>query len=72
MDYNDFSWERHNASRQSAELTSADREAISRLLIELRDLTLSRGTYIAATDFLKRFGSEADSVNLVQPEHFSR
>ena len=68
MEYRDFSWEGQRSSRSNVELTAADIEAMSRLMLELRDLTLSRASYVAATDFLKRFGVEVDSDTLVRPE----
>jgi hypothetical protein len=60
--------ERDAAARSRGALTTSDIEALRRLMIEVRELTLSRATYSAATDFLKRFGGEADDLELVRPE----
>ena len=68
MDYNEFSWERSPQISSGAALSASDIETIARLMLELRDTTLSRSTYTAATDFLKRFGVDIDSSALVRPE----
>jgi hypothetical protein len=52
-------------------LTAADIEVLSRLMLELREITLSRSSYLAATDFLKRFGFDTDSSTLVRPEQLA-
>jgi len=71
VDYDAFSWERQRAPRSSAELSADDIEIISRLLLELREITLSQASYLAATDFLRRFGFEADSHSLVRSEQLA-
>jgi hypothetical protein len=68
MEYNEFSWERRSPLGAGAALSAADVEMITKLMLELRELTLSRASYIAASDFLKRFGYNADSSALVCPE----
>ncbi len=68
MEFNEFSWERQQPIRPGASLSSADIEAMARLLAELKEVTLSRGTYVAATSFLKRLGYEVDTASLVRPE----
>jgi hypothetical protein len=68
MEFNEFSWERQQPIRPGASLSATDIEAMARLLAELKEVTLSRGTYLAATTFLKRFGYEVDSSALVSPE----
>lgn len=68
MEYNEFSWERQRSLGSGAALSAADIEAMTKLMVELRDLTLSRASYVAASDFLKRFGHDADSSSLVRPE----
>lgn len=71
MDHTDFSWERRNPPRPAVELSAEDIETIARLMLELRDITLSRASYQAATDFLKRFGFDIDSGALVRPEQLA-
>jgi hypothetical protein len=68
MEFNEFSWERHEPLGAGAALSVADVEAMAKLMAELRELTQSRGSYLAASEFLKRFGYEADSTVLVRPE----
>lgn len=68
MDYNELSWERQNSSRSTTELSALEIETMSRLMLELRDLTMSRTSYLAATEFLKKFGIDVDSNSLVRPE----
>lgn len=68
MEYNEFTWERQPPLGASVTLSATDVEAMTKLMTELRELTLSRATYIAASDFLKRLGSDADSSSLVRPE----
>lgn len=68
MEYNEFTWERQPPLGAAVTLSATDIESITKLMTELRELTLSRSTYIAASDFLKRFGSDVDSSALVRPE----
>jgi hypothetical protein len=67
MEFNEFSWERRTPSPAGATLSATEIETAARLLAELRELTMSRATYLAATDLLKRLGYEADRAALVQP-----
>ena len=71
MEFNEFSWERQRSLSSGAALTAADIEAMTRLMVELRDLTLSRASYVAASEFLKRFGYDVDASSLVRPEAFA-
>jgi hypothetical protein len=71
VEYREFSWEGQRPSQSHAELTAADIEVLSRLMLELREITLSRSSYLAATDFLKRFGFDTDSSTLVHPEQLA-
>lgn len=71
MDHNGFSWERHSTSSAANQLSDEDIETISRLMLELREVTLSRSTYLAATAFLKRFGFDTDSSTLVRPDRIA-
>lgn len=68
MDYNEFSWERRNPDIVGTSLSAADVETIAKLMMELREMTLSRKTYAATTDFLRRFGIDVDASALVQPD----
>lgn len=68
MSYSEFSWERPAPLGAGAALSAADIETMKKLMTELRDLTQSRGSYIAASDFLKRFGCDTDTSALVRPE----
>lgn len=71
MEYSEFSWERQSSLRAGAVLSSADIEAMARLMSELRELTQSRATYATASDFLRRFGYEADHGTLVQADQLA-
>jgi hypothetical protein len=68
MEYNEFAWERNPPPGAGMTLSAADVATMTKLMAELRELTLSRASYIAASDFLKRFGHDADSSALVRPE----
>jgi hypothetical protein len=68
MEFNEFAWERQAPPSAGVALSAADVETMIKLMAELRELTLSRASYIAASDFLKRFGQDADSSALVRPE----
>lgn len=68
MEFNEFTWERQSPLGASVTLSAADVETMTKLMSELREMTLSRATYIAASDFLKRFGFDTDSSSLVRPE----
>jgi hypothetical protein len=72
MDYNEFSLDRQRPPGEAAHLSAEDVATLSRLMLELRDVTLSRASYLAATDFLKRFGFDADGATLVRPEQVAR
>lgn len=71
MDCNGFSWERRAPAVTGASFSATDVETMTRLMWELRELTLSRATYLATTDFLKKFGIDTDSSALVEPESFA-
>jgi len=68
MEYNEFSWERQRSLGTGAALSASDVEAMTRLMMELRELTLSRQSFAAASEFLKRLGHDTDSSVLVLPE----
>jgi hypothetical protein len=68
MDYNEFSWERRASNVSGTSLSAADVETMAKLMRELREITLSRKTYAAATDFLRRFGSDVGASTLVEPD----
>ncbi|MGE0702090.1 MAG: hypothetical protein AB7O57_23540 [Hyphomicrobiaceae bacterium] len=68
MEYNEFSWEKPRSMSTGATLSAADVETMAQLMTELRDVTLSRKSYLAASDFLKRFGHDIDATSLVRPE----
>jgi hypothetical protein len=68
MAFNEFAWERQPPPDVVVALSAADVQTMTKLMAELRELTLSRASYIAASDFLKRFGYDADSSALVRPE----
>jgi len=68
MEYSEFTRERQLPRDVGVTLSAAEVETMAKLLAELRELTLSRGSYIAASDFLKRFGCDTDSSGLVRPE----
>ncbi len=65
MERSEFNWERQSSLRAGAALSAADILAIARLMAELRELTQSRGTFIAASNFLERFGFQAEDVSVV-------
>jgi len=71
VDYNEFSWERRNVSGSATELSAAEIETILRLMLELREITLSRASYSAATELLKKFGYDVDTGALVHPEQMA-
>ncbi|MEZ5857199.1 MAG: hypothetical protein R3D67_21595 [Hyphomicrobiaceae bacterium] len=68
MEHTEYNWERHQSLNAGATLTTEDIEAIARLMAELKELTLSRGSYEAASDFLKRLGYDGNDDVLVRPE----
>ena len=68
MDYNEFSWERRVPSVSGTSLSAADVETMAKLMMELREITLSRKTYAAATDFLRRFGGDVEASVPVEPD----
>lgn len=68
MEYSEFNWERQSSLSAGVALSAGDIEAMVRLMSELRELTQSRRSYVAASDFLKRFGHDADSAALVEPD----
>jgi hypothetical protein len=53
-------------------LDARDVAMLSSLIRELRDLTQSRGSFAAATDFLRRIGAETDSPRLVPADALDR
>ncbi len=68
MEYSEFTWERQSSLSAGAALSAADIEGIARLMAELRELTQSRGSYVAASDFLERFGYDTGNITPVKPE----
>ncbi|MGE0765486.1 MAG: hypothetical protein AB7L90_03390 [Hyphomicrobiaceae bacterium] len=68
MDTNEFLRERQKTSSSTVQLSVEDVEILSRLMVELREATLSQATYLAATNFLKRFGFDVDGSALVRME----
>ena len=53
-------------------LDARDVVVLSSLIRELRDLTQSRGSFAAASDFLRRFGAETESPRLVPADALDR
>jgi hypothetical protein len=68
MDYDEIYWSEGSGRPQASALTPAEIGTMVRLLAELRDLTLSRQSFEAASDFLRRFGGEVESPSLVRAE----
>jgi hypothetical protein len=68
MDYNEFSGERRGPNVCGTSLSAADVETMAKLMMELREITLSRRTYAAATDFLRRFGTDVSASALVESD----
>ncbi len=68
MDYTEFSWERAQSLSRGSNLSVGDIETMKQLLLELRDLTQSRASYVAASDFLRRLGEAVDTKSLVNPD----
>ena len=68
MERSEFSWERQSSLGAGEALSAADIQAIARLMLELRELTQSRGSFVAASNLLKRFGYEADGKSVVDPD----
>ncbi len=71
MERNEFNWDLHQPHDPLAALTPAEIEQMARLMSELKELTQSRGSYQAATEFLKRFGYDGDIDTLVRPERLA-
>lgn len=61
----------HEIERDSASsgnvvrLTAREIETLSSLMRELRELTQSRRSFAAASDFLRRLGAEAEGPRLI-------
>lgn len=53
-------------------LDARDVVVLSSLIRELRDLTQSRGSFAAASDFLRRLGAETESPRLVPGDVLDR
>jgi hypothetical protein len=53
-------------------LDARDVVVLSSLIRELRDLTQSRGSFAAASDFLRRLGAETESPRLVPADALDR
>ena len=53
-------------------LDARDVAVLSSLIRELRDLTQSRGSFAAASDFLRRLGAETESPRLVPADALDR
>lgn len=53
-------------------LDARDVVVLSSLIRELRDLTQSRGSFAAASDFLRRLGTETESPRLVPADALDR
>lgn len=65
MDYDQFQYSDGRRVETPSQLSAADMGTIVQLMAELRELTLSRRSFEAATDLLRRFGGEIDSPMLV-------
>jgi hypothetical protein len=61
---------RHRAAGTT--LDARDIDVLSSLIRELRDLTQSRGSFAAASDFLRRIGAETESPRLVNADVLDR
>lgn len=68
MQYVEHVYQQHRHDDVGTTLTSAEVSLLADLIAELRELTLSRATYRAATEMLKRFGRDVDVSALVMPE----
>lgn len=53
-------------------LDASDVAVLSSLMLELRDLTQSRRTFIEASAFLRRLGAENESPRLVRADVLDR
>lgn len=53
-------------------LDARDIAMLSALMFELRDITQSRRSFTAASDFLRRFGAETQSPRLVPADALDR
>lgn len=53
-------------------LDARDVAVLSSLIRELRDLTQSRGSFAAASEFLRRIGAETESPRLVPADALDR
>lgn len=71
MEPNGFITEPGASPATGAALTANDIETLARLMAELRELTQSRGSFAAASEFLKRFGYDSDASALVRPERLA-
>jgi hypothetical protein len=71
METTEFNWERREPLSAAAALSRDDIEQMARLMAELKELTQSRGTWTAASEFLKRFGYDGDATALVRPERLA-
>lgn len=65
MQYSDKHSAPQEAERRSVLLTAEELAAIAELMRELRDVTLSRRSFLAASDFLRRFAGETQGPVLV-------
>ena len=68
MEHTEFNWGQPRPLDAGATLTPEDIAAMARLMAELKELTLSRGSYQAASEFLKRLGFDGKDDVLVRPE----
>jgi hypothetical protein len=65
MKYDDRYGAPEEAERRNVLLTAEETATIAELMRELRDVTLSRRSFLAASDFLRRFAGETESPMLV-------
>ena len=67
----EFTWNEQQQPSAGTTFSVEDIKSLARLMAELKELTQSRGTYAAASDFLERFGSEDGRDTLVRPERLA-
>jgi hypothetical protein len=65
MHYHDSYKAPREAEPRKVLLTADETASIAELMRELRDTTLSRRTFLAASDFIKRFTGSTDGSMLV-------
>ncbi|MFV0298675.1 MAG: hypothetical protein ACK5JT_21440 [Hyphomicrobiaceae bacterium] len=67
----EFTWEQQQSTPATTTFSVDDIKSLAQLMAELKELTQSRGTYAAASDFLKRFGMNNGDDTLVRPERLA-